>query len=263
MADHDTHDHTGIPGVGGSSDLDTIIAASAGEDIADALAGAASPTAGNVFATMADVGGGSVATPTAIQAVNYPQSNATSGAAITVAAASVGHRFVLGIGLINRAATGVSSTNTTWTLVDSKVQGNIHIEVWVGVVAGGSSGTTITITSGSTDWLNAQVIEIADTLTPTLGNHSETSGSASNDSAYITSSVVTTAGQVVVGMFGSANGSGNNAAFNGVLSALMVTAPVWPGQMMITYGQGRPAIFGASKGINVGSDWASLIAVIT
>jgi hypothetical protein len=57
MADHDTHDHTGVPGVGGD-DLDAIITASSGQDIADALAGAASPDAGNVFATMADIGGG-------------------------------------------------------------------------------------------------------------------------------------------------------------------------------------------------------------
>jgi hypothetical protein len=48
----------GPAGAPGSSDLDTIIAASSGEDIADALAGAAAPDAGNVFATMADVGGG-------------------------------------------------------------------------------------------------------------------------------------------------------------------------------------------------------------
>lgn len=44
--------------LGGASDLDAIITASSGQDIADALAGAASPTSGNVFATMADVGGG-------------------------------------------------------------------------------------------------------------------------------------------------------------------------------------------------------------
>ncbi len=43
---------------GGSTDLDAIITASAGEDIADALSGAAAPDAGNVFATMADIGGG-------------------------------------------------------------------------------------------------------------------------------------------------------------------------------------------------------------
>lgn len=40
------------------SDLDAIITASSGQDIADALAGAAAPTAANVFATMADVAGG-------------------------------------------------------------------------------------------------------------------------------------------------------------------------------------------------------------
>lgn len=45
-------------GSGGSSDLDTILAASSGQDIADALSGAAAPDSGNVFATMADVGGG-------------------------------------------------------------------------------------------------------------------------------------------------------------------------------------------------------------
>jgi hypothetical protein len=58
MGDHSDIDHTGLTGVGGSSDLDAIIAASSGQDIADALDGAAAPDAGNVFATMADVGGG-------------------------------------------------------------------------------------------------------------------------------------------------------------------------------------------------------------
>lgn len=43
---------------GGATDLDAIVAASSGQDVADALAGAAAPDAGNVFATMADVGGG-------------------------------------------------------------------------------------------------------------------------------------------------------------------------------------------------------------
>lgn len=42
----------------GASDLDAILAISSGQDIADALTGAAAPDAGNVFATMADVGVG-------------------------------------------------------------------------------------------------------------------------------------------------------------------------------------------------------------
>lgn len=43
----------------GAASLDALLASSSGEDIADALAGAAAPTAGNPFATMADaVGGG-------------------------------------------------------------------------------------------------------------------------------------------------------------------------------------------------------------
>lgn len=47
-----------LVGGGGSSDLDAIIAASSGQDIADALSGADAPGAGNVFATIADIGGG-------------------------------------------------------------------------------------------------------------------------------------------------------------------------------------------------------------
>lgn len=43
---------------GGTPDLDAVIAVSGGQDISDALSGAAAPDAGNVFATMADVGGG-------------------------------------------------------------------------------------------------------------------------------------------------------------------------------------------------------------
>lgn len=47
-----------VPDATAAGTLDTILAASSGEDIADALSGAAAPDAGNVFATMADVGGG-------------------------------------------------------------------------------------------------------------------------------------------------------------------------------------------------------------
>lgn len=47
-----------------AADLDTVIAASSGQDVADALAGAAAPDAGNVFATMADVGGGGISSGT-------------------------------------------------------------------------------------------------------------------------------------------------------------------------------------------------------
>ena len=47
-----------LGGGSAATDLDAILAASAGEDIADALSGAAAPDAGNVFATMADVTGG-------------------------------------------------------------------------------------------------------------------------------------------------------------------------------------------------------------
>jgi hypothetical protein len=43
-----------------ASDLDAVLALSTGQDIADALAGAAAPSAENVVATMADVGGSGI-----------------------------------------------------------------------------------------------------------------------------------------------------------------------------------------------------------
>lgn len=52
-----------VVGGAGSSDLDAILTASAGQDVADALTGAAAPDAGNVYATMADVSGGAIKYP--------------------------------------------------------------------------------------------------------------------------------------------------------------------------------------------------------
>lgn len=63
---------------GGSSDLDAIITASSGQDIADALAGAAAPDSGNVFATMADVGGGG-GNATYVSAYASPPSSPAAG----------------------------------------------------------------------------------------------------------------------------------------------------------------------------------------
>lgn len=61
----------------GSTSLDAILAASSGEDIADALAGAAAPDAGNVFATMADVGGGGDLTRLSEQVLGAAAANIT------------------------------------------------------------------------------------------------------------------------------------------------------------------------------------------
>lgn len=69
----------------GAADLDTIIAASSGQDVADALAGAAAPDAGNVFATMADVGGGggSLSTVTASVTTDRNSNNSSAWTDIT------------------------------------------------------------------------------------------------------------------------------------------------------------------------------------
>ena len=79
----------------GASDLDAILAASGGQDIADALTGAAAPDAGNVFATMADVGGGSSVAYPALKP-GTPTDDFNAALSGSWAAHSSGGTFVIG-----------------------------------------------------------------------------------------------------------------------------------------------------------------------
>ncbi len=108
MADHDTHDHTGIPGVGGSTDLDAIIAASAGEDIADALSGAAAPDAGNVFATIADVGGSLSSASAQLSGSDVALNTSTYTDVLSLGSLAAGTWLIVGSFQVQSTAIGVT-----------------------------------------------------------------------------------------------------------------------------------------------------------
>ena len=95
----------------------------------------------------------------------------TNSAALTITAASSGQRIVLAVATRGNDVTSVSCTNVTWTEVQGVNQStNTYLSIYVGVVSGGSSGTTITISVGGTNFVFATAVIVNDTLTPTTVN---------------------------------------------------------------------------------------------
>jgi hypothetical protein len=151
-------------------DLDAVIAASSGQDIADALSGAATPTAGNVFATMADVGGGGGGTNFA--QIYIPAGNGTSsGGGWTIVTygdisyATPGYQSsgaqndAIAFDIFMEAGTYAvfctfrKSTNTGIITVNLDGASQGTIDTYAGSVAYGSgSVTAITVTAGKRTW---------------------------------------------------------------------------------------------------------------
>lgn len=126
----DTSSWTTWATLGGSPDLDAIITASSGQDIADALAGAAAPDAGNVFATMADVGGGGGAlTYTSAQLSSPVTLNTSTFTDVLSLSLAAGTWLVM-------AAVSAETTAASVT--------GIEIKMWDGTNLFGSSDTVLT-----------------------------------------------------------------------------------------------------------------------
>ena len=118
-------------------------------------------------------GGGSGTTKTAAAVARwhiFPFAS-TNSAALTITAATAGQRIVLAVATRGADVTGVSCTNVTFTEVQGVAQStSTFLSIYVGVVAGGSSGTTITITVGGTNFVFATAVIVDDALTPTVVN---------------------------------------------------------------------------------------------
>jgi hypothetical protein len=156
---------------------------------------------GDLGATGASAGGVSV--PNMIQS-KYGTGNSQNPTLFTFGSAPVsGHSILLVLNMVGRDATAISSTNTTWTKVDSYTSGGgSHYQVWVGVVSG-TGGTAVSMTSGSSNFWSAIAMEITDALTPTEGAVSK----QAYDGAFPGTSapLVTTSGRLVVFALGIDN----------------------------------------------------------
>lgn len=149
---------------GGSQTLDQTLALSSGEDISDALTGAASPAAGNVFATIADLPvGGSISVSDGSTTVNPATSVVFTGA--TVSDAGGGEADVAIAGGSQDLATTLGVGNTTGentivtpmgTIDGTTANGNLDL---YGLNNGNATGSDISAGSASgLDGGGAQVL---------------------------------------------------------------------------------------------------------
>jgi hypothetical protein len=205
-------------------------------------------------------GGGGSSSPAPVQSVRTASAQ-TTNQSTTIAAAASGNRLLVCVGLLNRAVTSLSCTNVTWTLMKAKVSSTTHVEVWVGVVAGGSSGTTLTVNTGTNDWINTHVMELTDALTPTLGTVSEANGTTAGSLAWLAGPITPTAGQLVVGALAMGGGAGAWPSFPGV-NFVTAYPGDWPGSMDIAYATGQKMFYGTNAS-HAGDTYVVFLAPIT
>jgi hypothetical protein len=122
--------------------------------------------------------GGSSATPSTPVILASSQNGAnTTSLGVTISAAASGRRLVVIVGSNARDVNTPTCTNVTFTeVLANTFGGTVWLSVYVGVVAGGASGTTVTITATGANFIFANVDTVADTLTPTAGTSVTTSG---------------------------------------------------------------------------------------
>jgi len=205
-----------------------------------------------------DATGGGGAMPTIVHRAS--QQDSTTNQSVTITAAASGNRLVVAVVLLGRYPSSLSCTNVTWTNIKDAAHNNAYVSIWVGVVAGGSSGTTITVNTGSSDWMRSMVYEIADTLTPTLGSWDSTPYGVSSGIPLYAGPISPSAGAVVVAVTAMGN-SGN--VTSDILGALSTRAgeEVWPGTSDITYSTGTDLWY---RTVNThGVDVINLICAIT
>lgn len=108
--------------------------------------------------------------------------SSTTSHVTTITAAAVGQRMIVAVGSYNRDVTGVSCTNVTFTEVLAANQStSAYVSVYVGVVAGGASGTSVTVTAGSADQIFTTVIIVDDALTPTAVDSASVANASANN----------------------------------------------------------------------------------
>lgn len=160
MADHDTHDHTGVPGVGTGDIVDPMTtrgdiiirnASNVTARLGRGTVGQVLTSDGTDIAWAAGGGGSGVTGLAAVQSKCAAGAGSASRAATMDSGVTNGNLLIAFITIIGtQTVSSVASTNTTWTkLDDSGAATAPRIEIWRGVPAS-SPGATITATYSAT-----------------------------------------------------------------------------------------------------------------
>lgn len=129
-------------------------------------------TATGTTSVTVTIPGGSGGVAVAPELVKKYTPNATNGtsAALTLTAHTSGHRMIVVVSSYARDVNTVVCTNVTFTEVGAtNFSTGVYMSVYVGVIAGGSSGTTLTVSCTGSNWIVTDVYIVSDTLTPTAG----------------------------------------------------------------------------------------------
>jgi hypothetical protein len=129
-------------------------------------------------------GGGGPAGHLPIQSVAVANAGGSTTLVANIAAASSGNVLIYCVaGGGTTTVSSIASTNTTWTLLHRSTGGSApHVDIWKGVVAGGSSGTTVTVTYSSSTAERAGIISEWAGISGTLDQSAATTSPAATAS---------------------------------------------------------------------------------
>jgi hypothetical protein len=202
--------------------------------------------------------GGSALVPTVVQ--TGANGASTTSLATTISAAASGRRLIVVAWSNGRDVNTPTCTNVTFTEVGAtNFSTTIYMSVYVGVVSGGSSGTTVTVTATGSNFIFTDVYEVADALTPTAGTSATLTNTNVQAVAYTPVGPITpTKGTFCI--FAAAQDNGTTPM------PIMVTAPFYARSLI-----GGSAIFYAPGGSVAGfvttgtanADFCAIIVPVT
>ena len=159
--------------------------------------------------TWAAPAGGGTSGPTILNTGSQYSGSTTSLVVTMSGAAASGNFLYAGIGSTGRTVNSITQTNVTWTQLKTFNANSQSVELWRGVVSGGSGGTTATIALTGSNVTAATIIEVGTNLGSSASagtTYSQASGTVFTPT--VTAYASTTAGRYLVWC-----ASGNNTSY--------------------------------------------------
>lgn len=191
-------------------------------------------------------GGGGTGARYPVQSAAGTSSNSNTRA-VTIAAAASGNRLIVVTAMEStHAVSSIACTNVTFTkLAGTSIGVAPVIEIWVGVVAGGSSGTTVTVTFAGSNFCNAVVMEFT-SLTGTLDTSA--SRNVTTDPAGTHVIPILTPGDAAALVVAAATTTNNSTTFS-AYSGVYLIVPLTGTTLGVAYGfPGTNPVYGAMTG---------------